>query len=823
MGVVYKAQDTKLDRIVALKFLPERLLRDEEAKARFVQEAKAASALNHTNITTIYEIDETEDRCFISMEYVKGRSIKEVIEERAFSEEEILKIATQIAEGLNAAHKRDIVHRDIKSDNIMLTEDGQVKIMDFGLAKLKGVSQLTKAGTTLGTMQYMSPEQVQGMEVDQRSDVFSFGVVLYEMITGRLPFKGEYEAAVIYSIINEAPEPLAEYRPDVPEGLQRVVDKALEKQREFRYQNLDDLLADAERLTKGEEVKPVLPRRINWTYVGIGAGAVALFLIFFLLFSVFRVTVRIPAKPTLAVLYLRNLGDKVDDYFAAGMTEAIITDLSRLGGLRVLSRSDVAPYRGKEINIRELGKKLRVDYVIDGSIQKADHMLKITAQLIKTKDGFPVWADKFTDELDNVFTVQDEVAKRIASALEVKLSPVEKKRIEKKPTGNIQAYDYYLKGMDYFWKGSQKDLDLALEMFNNALEIDSNYALAYSGIGEVYATKYNYQRTMDWLDKAEEMAKKALNLDPELAEAHLTLGRTYDFEKEGKLAIEEFRKVIELLPNSNDAYRRLGWVYIYNFSDYDKGIKYFQKALEIRPTDAKSYRGMGLSYTSLRRYDEAIKNIKEGLEIAPDDFYLLAFLADAYRYKRRFDLALGVYEKALKYYPNDPNISFYLGGWVYYSKKEYDKAIEIFEKSIKQGMPEFRVLVYIGSAYQHKGDKEKAKVFYDSSVSACQKILEKEPENSWALSELGLSYAFLGYEKEAIEKGEQAMKTELRADQMYNLALIYAVLKKDYLALKTLEQACEKDPSYIDIAALNSEFEHLKNYPGFQNLLKKKY
>jgi len=488
-----------------------------------------------------------------------------------------------------------------------------------------------------------------------------------------------------------------------------------------------------------------------------------------------------------------------------------------------LSRSDVAPYRGKEINIRELGKKLRVDYVIDGSIQKADHMLKITAQLIKTKDGFPVWADKFTDELDNVFTVQDEVAKKIASALEVKLSPVEKKRIEKKPTGNVLAYDYYLRGMDYFWMGSERDLDLALEMFNNALEIDSNYALAYSGMGEVYATKYNYQRTMDWLDKAEEMTKKALALDPELAEAHLTLGRTYDFEKEGKLAIEEFRKVIELLPNNNDAYRRLGWVYIYNFSDYDKGIEHFQKALEIRPTDAKSYRGMGLSYTSLRRYDDAIKNIKKGLEIAPDDFYLLTFLADAYRYKRRFDLALGVYEKALKYHPNDPNVSFYLGGWVYYSKKEYDKAIQTFDKSIKQGMPEFRVLVYMGSAYQHKGDKGKAKVFYDSSVSACQKILEKEPENSWALSELGLTYAFLGNEKEAIENGKKAMNAELSAGHIYNLALIYAILMKDISALRILEQACQKDPSYVDIASLDSEFEHLKNNPRFQDLLKKKY
>ena len=822
MGVVYKAQDIKLDRIVALKFLPERLVCDEEAKSRFVNEARAASALNHPSITTIYEIDEVEDQCFISMEYVEGKSIKEIIEEREFSQEDILKIATQIAEGLNTAHKKDIVHRDIKSDNIMLTGEGQVKIMDFGLAKLKGVSQLTKAGTTLGTMQYMSPEQVQGQEVDQRSDVFSLGVVLYEMITGELPFRGEYEAAVVYSIINETPEPLREYRTEVPEGLQRIVDKALEKQKDNRYQSTAELLEDLEKLTKGEEIKPA-PKRINWTYLGIGAGALIVVLIFFIFFSTFRVAVRAPENPTLAVLYLENLGNTVEDYFTAGMTEAIITDLSKLGGLRVLSRSDVAPYRDQVIDIKELGRRLSVDYIFQGSIQKSGQTLRIMAELIRTRDGSSVWREKLDGELKSVFEVQDEVAKKIASALQVKLSPVEQKRIEKKPTGNVLAYDYYLKGMDYFWKGSENDLELALEMFQSALKTDSSYALAYSGMGEVYATMYNYQRTMDLLNKAEESTKKALSLDPDLAEAHLILGRIYDFKKEGELAIKEFKKVIELLPNSNDPYRRLGWVYVYSLLDYEKGIQYFNKALEIRPTDAKSYRGLGVSHTSLRRYDEAIESIKKGLEIAPDDIYLLTFLADAYRFKGKFDLALDVYEKALKYYPNDPNVSFYLGGWVYYSKKEYGKAVEIFEKSIKQGMPEFRVLVYIGSAYQLMGDKEKARAFYDSSVTACQKVLEKEPENTWALSELGLTYAFLGKKKEAIENGEKAMNTELRTDQIYNLSLIYAILREGYSAIKTLEQACQKDPSYIDIAALENEFGYLKNNPIFKKLLKKRF
>ena len=281
--------------------------------------------------------------------------------------------------------------------------------------------------------------------------------------------------------------------------------------------------------------------------------------------------------------------------------------------------------------------------------------------------------------------------------------------------------------------------------------------------------------------------------------------------------------MIELRPNNNDAYRRLGYVYQNNLFNYAKAIEYFQKALEIRPTDSKSYRGLGGSYTSMRKYDEAMKFINKGLEIAPDDIYLLTFLADAYRYQRKFDQALDVYQKTLKYYPNDPTVSYYIGAWVYYSMGEYDKAIEIFEKSMQQGESEFMVLVYIGSAYRHKGDKEKAKAFFDSSVSVCKKVLEGEPENASALSNLGLTYAFLGNKKEAIEKGELAMKHEEGAEPVYNLALIHAILKNNDLALKNLEQTWEKDPSYIDIATLEPDFKNLKDHPRFQKLLKKKY
>jgi len=316
------------------------------------------------------------------------------------------------------------------------------------------------------------------------------------------------------------------------------------------------------------------------------------------------------------------------------------------------------------------------------------------------------------------------------------------------------------------------------------------------------------------------MVKKALALDPELAEAHLSLGRVYDFEKKYKEAIIEFKRVIELRPNSNDAYRRLGYVYQNGLYDYPEAIKFFQKALTIRPTDAKSYRGLGQSYASLRRYNESIRVIKKGLELSPDDVYLLVFLGDAYRLQGMFEQSMGVYKKASEYHPDDHVISYYLGGYVYYSKKDYNEAIRIFEKSIHQGMQEFMVLIYIASIYQHKGETQKANVIFDSSVTACKKVLEKEPQNTWALSHLGISYASLGNRREAMEKGREAVAIEPSAAQIYNLSMIYLILKKDDLALTTLERACLKDPSYIDIAALEPDFERLKDYSEFQKLLK---
>ncbi len=374
MGVVYKAQDTKLDRIVALKFLPKHLLCDEEAKTRFVHEAKAASALDHPNIATIHEIDEVEGECFICMAYIEGQSLKELVRDKKLSIEEILRITIQIGEGLDAAHKRGITHRDIKSDNIMLTQEGTVKIMDFGLAKLKGAPKLTKTGTTTGTMQYMSPEQAQGMEVDQRSDIFTFGVVLYEMITGQLPFKGEHEAAIIYSIVNETPEPLARYKANVPEGLQRMVDKALKKDLSTRYQSSVDMVADLKGLQKETTTGVSIPSKkktINQNIVFIGIAILIVMIGYVMLSNLLtpREKETITKRKMLAVLPFENLGSAEDEYFADGITEELMARLAAVEGLGVIARTSAMQYKNTDKNIKQIGQELGVEYILEGTVR----------------------------------------------------------------------------------------------------------------------------------------------------------------------------------------------------------------------------------------------------------------------------------------------------------------------------------------------------------------------------------------------------------------------------------------------------------------------
>ncbi len=548
MGVVYKAHDTSLDRDVALKFLPQSLTSDPTDKERFYHEARAAAALTHQNITVVHEIGEHENQLFIAMEYVEGRTLKELVESEALSIKKVLDAAIQVCEGLAAAHEKGIVHRDIKSDNIIVTAKGRAKIMDFGLAKMKGASRLTRAGSTLGTAAYMSPEQARGEEVDHRSDIFSLGVVLYEMLTGRLPFRGEHQAALIYSIVNEAPQPVARFNEKATPEIERIVSKALAKEREERYQHADDLLADLRRERKSidhpsaqhviaAQSAAVTPRSGWRSRLVLVIAGVVLLAILVLIINPFKREgshreIAGAGEKSIAVLPFVDMSPQKDqEYFCDGMTEELINRLSNIRALRVPARTSAFFFKGKTEDIREIGGKLNVQMILEGSVRKAGDELRITAQLIDVADGYHIWSERYDRTLEDVFAIQDEISAAIVNALELKLTPQEQQRLSEHSIDDVKAYECYLRAYRQIYRFDEKSLDSALVYLQTAIDIMGDNAELYAGMAQAYYMYANIGMGQEeYLERAEEYAKKALALNPNLASALVVLGRLSAYE-----------------------------------------------------------------------------------------------------------------------------------------------------------------------------------------------------------------------------------------------------------------------------------------------------
>jgi serine/threonine protein kinase len=483
MGVVYKAEDGRLRRSVALKFLQPHLFASEFGRSRFVHEAQAAAALDHPNICTVYEIGEVGARTYISMAFIEGRSLREKIDSGPLRLNEVIDIGIQIAEGLLAAHGKGIVHRDIKSANIMVTPAGQVKITDFGLAKLAGRSKVTKTGTTLGTVDYMSPEQARGETVDQRTDIWSLGVVLYEMISGLMPFRGTIDQAVVYSILHEDALPLTGVVADIPAGLTAIIGRALTKKLDDRYPNIPEILKDLNMLKREIHAKA----------------------------SKSDATVS-KRQMSIAVLPFANMSaDPEQEYFCDGMAEDIINDLTSVEGLRVASRTSAFAFKDKHDDIREIGKKLRVRTLLEGSVRKAGKRLRITAQLIDVEDGYHLWSQRWDRDLEDVFAIQDEISENIVQALKVKLTPKAKRAIQKAATKNVEAYDLYLRGRELLRQWERSSIEKALKKFSTAIEMDPGYSLAHAGIADCYSVLFtDIDRNKEHLENSLEASEKAL-------------------------------------------------------------------------------------------------------------------------------------------------------------------------------------------------------------------------------------------------------------------------------------------------------------------------
>jgi non-specific serine/threonine protein kinase len=712
MGVVYKAEDTKLGRTVALKFLPPRLLCDSEARERFEHEARAASALNHSNITTIYEIDEDEGRCFISMEYLEGRSLKSVIPAGVLSFEKLLDVALQVASGLDAAHKKGVVHRDVKSDNIFVTENGPAKILDFGLAKLKGISGLTSTGTTLGTLQYMSPEQVRGGDVDCRSDLFSFGVVLYEMVTGSLPFTGDTEATVMHAILNVTPQPLARYRTGVPDRLQGLVEKALRKDIGNRYQSAADMKAD---------LRDLLGSLRSGVATSSGPER-----------SIER---------SIAVLPFKNMSpDPENEWFSDGITEDIIAHISKIADLKVISRTSVMRYKNTEKSIPEIGRELGVGAILEGSVRRAGNRLRIVSQLIDTGTDGHIWAETYDREMDDVFDIQSTVAQKIAAALRAELSPQEKRRIEKKPTGDLTAYDCYLKGRDYYYRYTKPANETAVELFMKALELDASYAQAYAGLCEAYAHRSSYGLAYSWLDRGIEMGLKALSLDPGCVEAHRALSFAYIGKGWLRRAGDASRRALELDPNHASACATMGGVCMYR-GQYAEALGWMKKSLNLDPSHADSYSDVGWVYLGLGDFFQAELWIRKALELQQDLHWANSVLVWTYLAQGKFDEARAHIRKALSTVSSESVTRMNAGETEYFAgrsdlaKAEYEKAME---GHLEASHPWFvsRLLIHLAGVYLNLNEEAKG----TEMLARAEKVVKERLEDG---DETGLAREYM--------------------------------------------------------------------------------
>jgi serine/threonine protein kinase/tetratricopeptide (TPR) repeat protein len=724
MGEVYLAEDLKLERKVAIKFLPQHLTKDKENVERFEREAKAAAALNHPNIVTIYEIAEDDNQTFIVMEYIDGESLRDKINRGISNLDEIISLCKQICEGLQEAHKAGIVHRDIKPENILIDKNDRVKILDFGLAKLKGISKLTKEASTLGTIHYMSPEQVQGKEVDHRSDIWSLGVVFYEMLTGQLPFKGEYESAIIYSILNEELEPIQNISKDIFSKLQQVVNQTLEKDPEKRYQHINNVITDLKFFKKQSESERRSLQSSQKLRTSSTGKKMIVFGSIFILFIILAVLsyIFIPSKPpyvqnrSIAVLPFKNLSDsKEDEYFSDGITEDILTQLSKISDLKVISSTTIMQYKDTKKSIREIGKELNVAVVLEGSVRHSGDRIRISSQLIDAKEDRHLWADTYDREMKDVFAIQSDVAKHIAAAMRTELSPTERERIERIYTKSTEAYRLYLKGRFYWNKRTDPDLQKAIDYFNQAIEKDTDYALAYQGLADSYLLlpQHGLAATENF-NKAQQAAVNALKLDSTLAEVHAVLGALKASQSEWGAAENEFKRAIELNP-SNPTVHHWYSMFLLSLGRLNESNTEARRAVELDPLSLIINLNLGMNLYYLRQFDQAIDQCNRTIELDPYfpwSYYVIGLVAEA---RGKFDEATMQYQKANTLAHNDLTMlgeigrSYARGG----KKDEAMKILKELQEYLKQG---YSVAFAITDVYLGLGDKEETFNWLEKSV-----------------------------------------------------------------------------------------------------------
>ncbi len=678
MGVVYKAEDTRLGRNVALKFLPEKFAQNKQALERFQREARAASALDHPNICAIYDIGQHKSQPYLVMQYLEGQTLTHRIQGRSMPTDEILDLGIQIADALDAAHAKGIVHRDIKPGNIFITQRGDAKVLDFGLAKLTqeqtGVDSkmptaqvpeeaLTNPGTALGTVAYMSPEQARGEELDARTDLFSLGVVLYEMATGSLPFQGSTTAVVFNEILSKAPTSPVRLNPDVPDPLEGIINKALEKDREIRCQTSKELLLDLKRLkrdTSGESVATsavaaATPAKRSYLWPAVAGGVVVLGLLLLALLVPFTATSPEEAITSIAVLPFVNMSDDPEmEYLSDGAAQSIIYGLSQLPQVRVIPFSSVLHYKGQEINSRQVAEELGVRALLLGRLNQQGEDLLVNVELIDTEADRVLWGEQYNQKATELLAVQEKIAMEVSDNLRWQLSGEDQSQMMKQGTQDPEAYRSYLEGRFWWNKRNRDGFERAVELFNEAIDEDPLYAQAYAGLADTYTLlAYYYHRTPeDAFPLAKAAAQRALEIDDSLAEAHTSLGYIKAlYEWKWSAAEADLKRAIELNPNYPTAHHWYG-AFLMTQSRLDEALEEASKAQTLDPLSPEITRLVGVVFLWKGQYDEAIEQLQRALELNPDHPGAHQILTWAYWEKGMHEEAIAQSERLASLNPN---------------------------------------------------------------------------------------------------------------------------------------------------------------------------
>jgi serine/threonine protein kinase/tetratricopeptide (TPR) repeat protein len=861
MGVVYKAQDLKLDRIVALKFLPHRLAASEAEQARFLQEAKAASALNHPNVCNVHSIGEERGQSFIDMEFVEGQTLRTKVASGPLQLDDAIAYAIQIGEALHEAHLKGIVHRDIKCENIMINTRNQIKVMDFGLAKLKGSLKLTKSSSTVGTLAYMAPEQIQGGEIDGRSDIFSFGVVIFEMLTGKLPFRGEHDAAIMYSILNEEPEPLQRYLPEASSVILHVINKSLEKDPADRYQSVAEMVIDLRRVKKDstrvsrataqipalEEARLSLAAptskklppgqmklRLATAAVGVVLVVAALFLT-----QPWKSGSAHTGPKTLVVLPFENLGDPTREYFADGITDEITSRLSRIPGLGIIARSSAKEYKKSSKSLGEIGKELGVDYILMGTVRWSgggEQRVRVSPELIDANTSLQKWSQAFDAPFSDAFKIQADVSSEVASALDIELLQRDKENLGRRVTDSPQAYDYYLKGLEYSNRGiAQVNLESEIRMFEQAIAADPDFAAACAKLSRAHAMMYwmYYDRTERRIARAREAAERALQLDPLLADAHAALGWYY---YQGKLdyenALRQFGLALQYQPNNSDVHQGIAAVKRRQ-GQMNEAVESFKRAVAADPRSAEVLRELGETLTLARRYEEGEAAYERTIQLAPDNDLVYASKA-LNIILRTGDLeraATAIAEATEKRIRSETVLSMRLRiEWYRGDKKAADATVEEIRPlgDIDNQFVYTPVSMLRARLEQTVGEPARARPLFEEARVKLETRLAANSDDGRLHSSLGIVYAYLGRKDDSIreaKKGVDILPVEKEAwrgsYRLIDLADVYTVVGEHDKALDLLERLVSIPAEFSrQLIKIDPRWKPLKENKRFQALVR---